>query len=149
MYKAIAMSNLGDGCGPRIKAIGMARAPLTAVMKADYFAQLAAEGKLPANFAKTYGSKPQQFFIAESELRHRYDGRIGTAIPWSAVGLYTYFNDRLGTGLKQLMAGARKFRLDLLDRSDIVALTERASKVTGIPTIEAVGTAAMRTILEA
>lgn len=149
MYKAIAMSNLGDGCGPRIKAIAMARSPLTAVMKADYFTQLAAEGKLPASFAKTYGTQPRQFFIAEAELRHQYDGRLGTDIPWSAVGLYTYLHDRIGVGLKQLMAGARKFRLDLLDRSDIVALTERASKVTGIPTVEDAGSAALRMILEA
>ncbi|MHB1005587.1 MAG: glutamate synthase-related protein [Chloroflexota bacterium] len=149
MYKAIAMSNLGDGRGPRIKAIGLARAPLTAVMKADYFAQLATEGKLPAQFAKTYGTQPQQFFIAESDLRHKYDGRIGTAIPWSAVGLYTYLHDRLGVGLRQLMAGARKFRLDLLDRSDIVSLSERASRVTGIPTVDEAGMAAVRAILEA
>jgi len=148
MYKAIAMSNLGDGRGPRIKAIGMARAPLTAVMKADYFASLAADGRLPSHFAKTYGAKPQQFFIAENELRHRYDGRLGSDIPWSAVGLYTYLTDRIGVGLQQLMAGARKFRLDLLDRSDIVALSERASKVTGIPTVDEAGLRAVHAILE-
>lgn len=30
------------------------------------------------------------------------------------------------------MAGARSFRLDPVDRSDIVALTEEAAKVSGI-----------------
>ncbi len=149
MYKAIAMSNLGDGHGPRIKAIAMARAPLTAVMKADYFAELAAEGKLPAQFARTYGTRPEQFFIAGNQLKQHFDGRLGTEIPWAAIGLYTYLNDRIGVGLKQLMAGARKFRLDLLDRSDIVALTEHASKVTGIPTVQEAGLEAIRTILEA
>ena len=147
MFKAFAMSNLGDGRGPRFKAIGMARSPLTAVMKADYFAALAKEGKLPTAFAKTYGDTPKQFFIAENELRHRFDGRLGTDIPWSAVGLYTYFTDRLGVGLKQLMAGGRKFRLDLLSRDDIVSLSERASKVTGIPTVEDAGIAAIRALL--
>ncbi len=126
----------------------MARSPLTAVMKADYFAQLAAEGKLPAAFAKAYGDQPKQFFIAEAELRHRFDGKLGTEIPWSAVGLYTYFTDRVAVGLKQLLAGSRKFRLDLLDRSDIVSLTERAAKVTGIPTVEDAGLAAIRSGLE-
>ena len=36
----------------------------------------------------------------------------------------------------QLMAGTRKWKLDLLDRNDLVALTERASKTTGIPLVE-------------
>jgi hypothetical protein len=31
------------------------------------------------------------------------------------------------------MAGARKWKLNLLDRNDLVALSERASRVTGIP----------------
>ncbi len=51
MFKAIAMSNLGDGNGPYIKAIGMARAPLTAAMKASYFCQLASNGGVPKTFA--------------------------------------------------------------------------------------------------
>jgi len=31
------------------------------------------------------------------------------------------------------MAGVRKWKLSLIDRSDLMALTERAAKVTGIP----------------
>ncbi|MCX8170135.1 MAG: hypothetical protein N3D72_03485, partial [Candidatus Methanomethyliaceae archaeon] len=49
-----------------------------------------------------------------------------------AIGLYTYM-DRIRVGLQQLMAGARKWKLNLLDRSDLIALTERAAKATGIP----------------
>ncbi|MEM2192278.1 MAG: glutamate synthase-related protein, partial [Candidatus Hadarchaeales archaeon] len=45
IFKSIAMSNLGDG--PVVKAITMARAPLTAVMKADYFVELARKKSLP------------------------------------------------------------------------------------------------------
>ena len=44
--------------------------------------------------------------------------------------------DRIGEGLKQLMAGTRKFKLDLLKRDDIAALTEYASKVTGVETFD-------------
>ena len=36
----------------------------------------------------------------------------------------------------QSMAGARKWKLDLLDRNDPITLTERASKVPGIPLSE-------------
>jgi len=46
--------------------------------------------------------------------------------------MYT-FVDRLTLGLKQLMAGARKFSIEYIERNDIVALTKEASEVTGIP----------------
>ncbi len=148
IFKAIAMSNLGDGNGPYVKAIAMARAPLTAVMKSSYFTELAAQGKLPKAFSDLYGGAPEQFFLASAELKARYGDEVGNGIPWPAVGLYTYFVDRIGTGLKQLMAGCRKWRLDLLDRGDIAALTERASRVTGIPLIDEVAREAMANILD-
>ena len=56
---------------------------------------------------------------------------MGKEIPWSAVGVYTYLSERLGLGLKQLLAGTRKFKLDLIDRGDIAALSRLASEVTG------------------
>jgi hypothetical protein len=52
------------------------------------------------------------------------------------VGVYTYLYDRIGVGLKQLMAGSRKWKLNLLTRKDLMALTERTAKVTGIPLAE-------------
>ena len=110
----------------------MGRAPITAVMKARYYVELAREGRLPRSFAEEYGSTPERFFRCSAELRERYREAFDK-IPWEAVGLYSYLYDRIRTGLQQLMAGSRRFRLDLLDRSNLVALTERASKVTGIP----------------
>ncbi|HIC94727.1 MAG TPA: FMN-binding glutamate synthase family protein [Anaerolineae bacterium] len=148
IFKAIAMSNLGDGNGPYVKAISMARAPITAVMKSDYFVERAREGKLPKTFADQYGTEPEEFFLATPDLRKRYGDEVGNGIPWPAVGLYTYFVDRIGVGLKQLLAGCRKWRLELLDRGDIAALTERASRVTGIPTIDEVSREAMANILD-
>ncbi|MEM3477817.1 MAG: FMN-binding glutamate synthase family protein, partial [Archaeoglobaceae archaeon] len=57
---------------------------------------------------------------------------IGNAIPWSAVGLYSYVY-RMSVGMKQLLAGMRKFRLELVSRDDLAALSPLASEVTGIP----------------
>jgi hypothetical protein len=65
-----------------------------------------------------------------------------------AIGVYTYLTDRVGVGLKQLMAGARKWKLSLLERSDLMSLSERAAKVTGIPTVEEVEKDAIEKILE-
>jgi len=129
MFKAIAMSNFGDG--PYVKAILMGRAPLTAVMKASYFAELAEKGQLPKPFEELFGSSPEKFFITAAELRAKLGERF-KELPWGAVGLYTYL-DKIKVGLQQLMAGVRKWKLNLLDRSDLVALSERASRATGIP----------------
>ena len=54
------------------------------------------------------------------------------------MGLYTYI-DKIKIGLQQLMAGARKWKLSLIDRGDLMALSERAAKVTGIPLPEEEG----------
>ncbi len=147
MYKSIAMSNLGGG--PLVKAIAMARAPITAVMKSNHFSRLAQGGRLPKSFVDQYTESPANFFAIAPEIQDMYpDKKLGTDIPWGAVGLYTYFVDRLGEGLKQLMAGSRKFRLDLLERDDIASLSEYASKVTGIETFDQMADRIIPTIME-
>jgi glutamate synthase domain-containing protein 2 len=145
IFKAIAMSNFGEG--PLVKAVLMGRSPITAVMKANYFKQLAQEGKLPKNFAERYGNTPEKFFIAMPELKRKYGEHI-KKIPIEGIGLYTYLTDRVGVGLKQLMAGARRWKLELLGRNDLMSLTERAAKVTGIPMADEVEKEAIERILE-
>lgn len=146
MYKALAFSDLGDG--PLVKSIAMARSPLTAAMKGRHYSELAAAGKLPTSFVNQYGDKPEQFFIGAGALAKRYKGKkMGTDIPWGALGLYTYWNDRIGLGLKQLMAGTRKFNLGCIEHEDIVALTPYAEKVTGIETLENRAARVMRALL--
>jgi isopentenyl diphosphate isomerase/L-lactate dehydrogenase-like FMN-dependent dehydrogenase len=143
IFKAIALSNFGDG--PYVKAVLMGRSPLTAVMKASYFAELAEKGKLPKSFEELYGNKPEKFFISIPDLKARFGEKL-KEIPWGAIGLYTYL-DRVKVGLQQLMAGVRKWRLNLIDRSDLIALSERASKATGIPLPEEVAGKIMENIL--
>ncbi len=91
IFKAIAMSNFGDG--PYVKA--------------TYFTELAKEGKLPGTFAKLYGDTPEKFFAVIPELKKRF-GDDWKKLPPGAIGLYSYFVDRIGTGLRQLMARVRK-----------------------------------------
>jgi hypothetical protein len=145
IFKAIALSNFGDG--PFVKAVLMGRSPLTAVMKADYFKQLATEGKLPKAFANKFGATPEKFFIATPDLKAKYGERF-KEIPWEAIGLHTYLTDRIGVGLKQLLAGTRKWKLELLNRNDLMSLSERAAKATGIPIVEEVEKDAIERILD-
>ena len=129
MYKSIALSNFGEE--PYVKAVLMGRSPITAVMKSSYFIELAEKGRLPPVFAERYGKTPETFFLCVPELKAEYKERFKD-IPLEAVGLYSYLNDRIRVGLQQLMAGSRKWKLNLLNRNDLIALTERAAKVTGV-----------------
>ncbi|MEM3574683.1 MAG: FMN-binding glutamate synthase family protein, partial [Candidatus Bathyarchaeia archaeon] len=145
MFKAIAMSNFGDG--PYVKAILMGRSPLTAVMKANYFVELAKEGKLPKAFVDKYGDNPERFFVGVMTIKANNGGKLD-GIPWEAIGLYDYLHERVGVGLQQLMAGCRKWKLSLLSRSDIVSLTERAKKVTGIPMPDDIAEESLEALLD-
>lgn len=146
IFKSIAMSNFGSG--PYVKAISMARAPITAAMKSEYFVELADEKKLPKKFSDEYGQNPEMFFIAATHFKKKYPkAKLGKDIAWGAVGIYTYFTDRIGIGLKQLMAGSRKWKLNLLSRDDLGSLTSRAYEITGIPLIEKIEQEKMENIL--
>jgi hypothetical protein len=146
IYKAIAMSNYGDG--PFVKAVLLGRSPITACMKASYFDQLAKENKLPRTFADRFGATPDKFFIAAPELKKKY-GEKFSKIPNEAIGVYTYLHERVGVGLMQLMAGSRKWKLNLLSRKDLMSLSERAAKVTGLPLPEDQDADEMEKILSA
>jgi len=145
IFKAIAMSNFGDG--PFVKAVLMGRSPITAAFKGSYFSQLAQEGKLPKGFADKFGATPEKFFIAAPEIKAKYGDRF-KEIPWEAVAVYTYLTDRIGVGLKQMLAGNRKWKLDLISRNDLMSLSERAAKVTGIPTPDEIEKDAIERILD-
>jgi hypothetical protein len=145
IFKTIALSNFGEG--PLVKAVLMGRSPITAAMKASYFKQLAQEGKLPRNFAEKFGTTPEKFFIATPELKAKYGERFAD-IPVESIGVYTYLTDRVGVGLKQMMAGNRKWKLDLLTRGDLMSLSSIATQVTGIPLAHEVENDAVKKILD-
>ena len=106
-------------------------------MKVNHFVNLATNKKLPEFFSDKYGDRPEQFITAYYELIEVYREDI-KKIPWGALGLYNYWHSRIKTGLKQLIAGVRKMRLDEINRNDLASLTERAKKVSGIPMVNEV-----------
>jgi glutamate synthase domain-containing protein 2 len=122
IFKAIALGS------PYIKAACLGRATLTAatVGKANAEKLTKEHGE-----GKEYEEALMQTFANVVELKNRY-GKDFSRIPPSAIGMYNYYV-RLTTGLQQLMAGARKFRLDLIERSDLMSLTREAAEVSGIP----------------
>ncbi len=123
IFKALALG------APYVKAVGMARAPLTAAMVSKNVGQRITEENLPIYYSR-YGNTVEAIFVEAGRLKTKLEKKFED-LPTGAMGLYTY-NQRLTQGLKQLMCGARKFAVQHITREDIVALTRETARVSGI-----------------
>lgn len=117
---------------PYVSMIALGRAPMAAAMAGKTAGELIAKGEIPKSMQK-YGSTLGEIFRDIRELRDFYGTDVENISP-GAIGVYSYVN-RVSTGLRQLMALNRKFTLDKIDRTDIIALTKEAGEVSGISTI--------------
>jgi len=122
IFKAIALG------APYIDAVCMGRSTLTAAMVGKTQGQLMEEAF--GKGTREYREALLRTFIGAEQLEEKL-GDDFAKVPPAAIGIYTYY-DRLATGLRQLMAGERKFALKYLDRSDLMALTREAAEVSGI-----------------
>jgi len=116
-------------CSPFVKAIGMARAPLAAAMVGKTIGRSIDSGQLPI-YLQRFGNTRESVFVTAEGLQREYGSRYDD-IPTGAIGVYTYY-ERLAQGLRQFMAGNRKFGLEYIDRNDIAALTHEAADISGI-----------------
>lgn len=125
IFKAIALG------APYVKLVGMARAPIAAAMVGKTIGKAIEANQLPV-YIERFGSNKDEIFVTASELRKELGEKDFEKIPCGALGLYTYY-ERLAQGLRQLMAGSRKFALKHISRNDIAALTHEAAEISGIP----------------
>jgi hypothetical protein len=123
MFKAFALG------APYVKAIGMARSSLAAAMVGKTIGSRVVAGDLPV-YIERFGTTMEEVFITGVHLRDKYGDNFENLHP-GAIGVYTYY-ERLAQGMRQLMAGARKFALGYITRDDICSLTREASDVSGI-----------------
>ncbi len=124
VFKAIAMG------APYVKAVCMGRALMIPGMVGKNIGKWLKEGKLPKTIAK-YGNSVEEIFICYEELRAKYGSEV-EKMPLGAIAMYT-FCQKFKVGLQQLMAGSRNFKLSTISRNDLMALTEKAAKISGIP----------------
>ena len=115
---------------PFVKLIGMARAPIAAAMVGKTIGRTIDENQIPV-YIERFGSSKDEIFVTSSSLRKELGNTEFEKLPTGALGLYTYY-ERLGQGLRQLMAGSRKFALKYITRDDIAALTHDAENISGI-----------------
>ena len=91
------------------------------------------DGGLPNTVSK-YGKTKEEIFVCYEELRSKYGSEVDK-FPLGAIGHLHRRRRNSRVGLQQLMAGARKWRVDLMSRKDLACLTEEAAKVTALPYI--------------
>ncbi len=115
---------------PFFKLVGMARAPIAAAMVGKTIGRTIDENMLPV-YVERFGNTKEEIFVTASELRKELGDTEFEKIPTGALGLYTYY-ERLAQGLRQIMAGSRKFSLKYISRDDIAALTRESAEISGI-----------------
>ena len=126
IFQAIAMG------APHVKAVCMGRVLTIPGMVGKNIGQSLRDSKLSKTVSK-YGKTTEDIVATYDTLKSKYGKKIEN-IPLGAVGIHT-FCQRLRIGLQQLMAGSRNFNLSTVSQKDIMALTEEAAKISGIPYI--------------
>jgi glutamate synthase domain-containing protein 2 len=124
IFKGLALGS------PFVKLIGMARAPIAAAMVGKTIGRTIDEQQIPV-YIERFGNSKDEIFVTASALRKELGNKEFENLPTGALGLYTYY-ERLAQGLRQLMAGSRKFGIEHITRDDIAALTHEAAAVSGI-----------------
>ena len=101
IFKGLALG------APYVKLVGMARGPIAAAMVGKTIGRAIEANELPV-YVERFGTSKDEIFVTSTELRSKVGTEGLQELPTGAIGLYTYY-ERLAQGLRQLMAGCRKF----------------------------------------
>jgi len=134
LFKALAL------CAPYAKIVCMGRAPMipgyiganiTGALDHDKKEEVnGCWDKLPQSVLE-YGTKPQEILVGYEEVQKKVGKDEMDNIPLGAVAMWNYV-DKISCGLQQFMAGARKFKLSELERSDLMSANRETEAETGI-----------------
>jgi hypothetical protein len=134
IFKALALG------APYAKLVCMGRAPMIpgflgsniqGVFQEEKREQLHGHwAELPASVT-AIGSYPEEIFAGWEAVKTKLGSDEMQHIPFGAVAMYGYA-DKLSCGLQQFMAGARKFSLAEIARSDLMAANRETAVETGI-----------------
>ncbi len=103
--------------------------------------------ELPNNIATEFGSSPEQIFAGYYDMESKVGADEMKHIPYGAIAVWT-LSDKLGSGLQQLLAGARKFSAGHISRDDLYAENRETEKETGIRFLTDVGDETAKKILD-
>lgn len=135
LFKALAL------CSPFTKLVCMGRAPMIpgylgsnieGAFKPERRAELNGHWESLPPSVTAQGKYPEEIFSGWEAVKNKVGAAEMENIPFGAVAMYGYA-DKLACGLQQFMAGARKFSLATLSRSDLMSANRETEAVTGIP----------------
>ena len=101
--------------------------------------------KLPAT-VKAIGDTPEKIFTCYHDLQSRLGAEAMKELPLGAIALCC-LADKLGAGLQQFMAGARKFNVRAINRQDLFSANRDTERETGIPFVTEAGDECAKRIL--
>jgi glutamate synthase domain-containing protein 2 len=135
LFKALSLG------APFAKMVCLGRAPMIAGflgsnIEATFYPERKVElnghwEKLPPTVTE-YGIYPEEIFTEWETVKNKVGADEMKNIPFGAVAMMGYA-DKLGAGLQQFMAGARKFNLGELSRSDLISSNRETAEIANIP----------------
>lgn len=135
IFKGLAL------CAPYTKMICMGRAPMIpgflgsnieGVFKPERRTEVNGHwDELPGSVT-AMGRSPEEIFSGWEAVKALVGADEMKAIPFGAIAMYSYA-DKLACGLQQFMAGARKFSLPEIARTDLMSANRETERETGIP----------------
>jgi glutamate synthase domain-containing protein 2 len=93
------------------------------------------------------GEKAEEIFASYFDVLKKVGKKEMKNIPYGAIAFYT-LADKLSCGLQQLMAGARKFSLNQISRSDLFSANRETERETGIPHVSDINDETAKKILK-
>lgn len=80
------------------------------------------------------GNTAEEIFASYTEVQKKVGKKEMKNIPYGAIAFWT-LADKLSCGVQQLMAGARKFSLNQIARTDLFSGNKETAETTGIPMV--------------
>jgi len=88
--------------------------------------------QLPSWITNEIGTTVEELFAGYFDLEKKIGSDEMKQIPYGAIGVWT-LADKLSAGLQQLLAGARKFDVNSINRNDLFSANDETAAITGIP----------------
>lgn len=135
LFKALSLG------APFTKLVCLGRAPMIAgflgsniesVQYPERKAELNGHWEALPPSVTEYGKYPEEIFSEWEWVKNKVGASEMKNIPFGAVAMCG-LADKLAGGLQQFLAGARKFKLSAIERSDLIAANRETAELTGIP----------------
>jgi glutamate synthase domain-containing protein 2 len=135
IFKALALGS------PYAKLVCMGRAPMiSGYLGSNIEGVFNPEKKQKLNghweelppSVQALGKNPEEIFSSWENVKNIVGAEEMKNVPFGAIAMHGYC-DKLGCGLQQFMAGARKFSLSAITRADLISANKETEAITKIP----------------